>query len=549
MVKYSLIILLIIAAFNCYAGEPYLRKSAVWTSDVLHRKIPVKIYFLQDSTTDPDGAEVIVYLKNKAWERIGKEPDGSILKDYIQKKFIVIIINYGNEPKAVSPQFDSELDKMMKAVYGFHTASILKGTKLRPKEFRCFFLPEGYRVATDLSYWEIDKHAAFGTMEFIMQSYNEDIVPKYPGMKTVSSPREMVDRKGQPFDYTIKMDIVYPSQSAKKLPVIFFSDYLASRTPNSSPNNYLPHFAGFTTRGYVYVDMGHCFNPCVTHFFHFSKFTLDHENGYACYTAALRYLRAHAGKYSMDTAHIGGAGISKGQYSITRLSDPHHEQRKEEIRKFKGYPDGSPEPQPWQGHSSKINAGMQGMGMGLFETEYLTADYEPNLIICGEYDREVITKQHHVFVKKLEDLNGNYLSLFMEGLGHEFPHGFDKRMGVDRYQLVHDFFDRYLKTEDHLPPVVLVVTTSPVISVQFAPVIDEKTIIGNNGIRIIRTNTNEEIEGVWKASHGGTKFTFNAVHPLNKKEQYKIIVTRMVQDKNGIKLGKEKIVTFKVAEE
>jgi hypothetical protein len=548
LVKYFLIILLIATAFPCYAGEPYLRKSTEWTSNVLHKKVPVKIYFLQDSTTDPDGAEVIVYLKNKAWERIGNEPDASILTDYIQKKFIVITIDYGNEPTATSPHFDDDLDKMMKAVYGFHTESLLEGTKLRPKEFRCFFLPAGYRVATDLSYWEIDKHAAFGTMEFIMQSYNEDIVSKYPGMKKVSSPHEMVDRKGRPFDYKIKMDIVYPSHAAKRLPVIFFSDYFASRTPNSSPNNYLPHFAGFTTRGYVYVDIGHCFNPCVTHFFHFSKFTLDHENGYACYTAAIRYLRANASKYSMDTAHIGGAGISKGQYFITRISDPHHEQRKEEVRKFEGQPDGSPEPQPWQGHSSKINAGMQGMGMGSFETEFLTADYEPNLIICGEYDRDVITKQHHVFVKKLEDLNANYLGLFMDELGHEFPHGFDKEMNVDRYQLVHDFFDRYLKTEDHLAPVVLVVSASPKVSVQFAPVIDEKTITENNGIRIIRTKTKEEIKGVWKASHGGTKFTFSPAHPLNRNEQYEIVVSRMVRDKNGTQFGREKIVTFKVEE-
>jgi len=32
--------------------------------------------------------------------------------------------------------------------------------------------------------------------------------------------------------------------------------------------------------------------------------------------------------------------------------------------------------------------------------------------------------------------------------------GYDKRLGVDRYQLVNDFFDRYLKVKDKLPPVV-----------------------------------------------------------------------------------------------
>ena len=536
--------------------NPYLKKSVVWRSSTLNRGVPLKVYFNGDRTENPDGAEVIVYLKNKAWDRIGQESDLSILRDYIQKKFIVITADYGNDPKASSPYFDNDFYELLKSVFGFRTESLLGDIHLKPNEFRCFFLPEGYRVATNLTYWEIDKHAVFGTMEYIMKSYNEDIVPKYPGMKQVSSPAEMVDRKGNPFDNKIKMDIVYPSHPKKKLPVIFFSDYLAKRNPNGPPSNYLPHFAGFTTRGYVYVDMGHCFNPCVTHFFHFSKFTLDEWNGYACYTAAMRYLYANADKYSMDTNHIGGAGISKGQYSITRLSDPHHESRKEEIGKFDGYPAGSPEPQPWQGHSSKIQAGMQGMGMGLFEPEFITADYLPNIIVCGENDREVITKQHHVFVKRLEELDANYIDLFMQDLGHAFPYGFDKRMGIDRYQLFCDFFDHYLKMEDKLPPVALIispfnnkddVSPSAEISVQFAPVIDENSILEKKGISIIRLKTNKEINGSWKVSHGGSKFTFTPAQPLQKNEEYKINITSLVKDKAGVKLAKEKTVQFKVA--
>ena len=90
---------------------------------------------------------------------------------------------------------------------------------LTPVKYRCFFMPEGYRVATDLVYWEIDKHAVHGTLEYIMQSYNEYIVPKVEGLKPVTSPRDMVDRNGKPFDYTVKMDIVYPSQATTRLPV------------------------------------------------------------------------------------------------------------------------------------------------------------------------------------------------------------------------------------------------------------------------------------------------------------------------------------------
>jgi len=564
LTKYALIIFLIaLVNLRSYSQttnlselDPWLKKSITWKSSTLNKRVPLKIYFFGTRTENPDGDEVIVYLKNKAWDRIGQESDLSILRDYIQKKFIVITVDYGKETHAVSPHFDKDLHDLLKGVYGFKTESLLKDINLMPKDFRCFFLPEGYRVATNLVYWEIDKHGVYGTLEFIMKCYNDGIVPKYPGLKSVTSPAEMVDRKGNPFDYKIKMDIVFPSHPKKKLPVIFLSETMSTRNPNDQPSNYVPHFAGFTTRGYVYVTMGHCFNPCVTHFFHFGPFTLDHENGYACYTAAMRYLHANADKYSMNTDYIGGIGYSKGEYAITRLSDPNHESRKEEVQKFKGFPDGTPEPQPWQGYSSKITAGMQGMGMGLFETEYITSDYMPNLIVCGEQDREVITEAHHVFVKRCEELGVNHLGLFMQGLGHALPYGYDDRMGVDRYQLVHDFFDRYLKVEEKLPPVVLVVSPfnnkndvadSSVISVQFAPVMDEKSVLEKNGIRIIRTNTNKYVKGSWKVSHGGTKFTFTPEQPLQKNELYQIDITSLVKDKAGTRLDKEKIIKFKVA--
>jgi hypothetical protein len=567
ILKFPVIVIFILSintGFHIYPNDlselnPYLRKSLSWKCTTQNKVVPLNIYYL-GGDTGPDGSEVIVYLKNSAWDRIGQESDLSILRDYIQKKLIVITVDFGNDILAVSPRFDKDLHELFKAVYGFRTVSLLKDLNLKPKEFRCFFLPEGYRVATNLVYWELDKHAAFGTMEYIMNSYNEDIVPKLPGLKPVTSPKDMVDRYGNPFDFTVKMDIVYPSQAKKKVPAIIFSAWLAPRNPNGEPISYLPHFAGFTTRGYVYIVMGHCFNPCVQHYFHYSKFTLDQWNGFACYTAAMRYINANAEKYSINAEHIGMAGHSKGEYAITRLSDPHHEGGKE-ISRFEGFPEGSPEPQPWPGYPSNISVGYQSMGMGLFEPEYITPDYVPNIAACGENERDVISKEGHpAFVKRLEELDCNYINLFMQGLGHEVPYGYDERMGVDRYQLMHDFFDRYLKVEDKLPPVVLVVSPrdnkeevpqDAEITIDFAPVIDPESILKDKGIRILRVkNENEvEVEGTWKVSHGGTRYTFIPVQDLNKKEQHSINITTRVKDKRGIHLEQEKTLHFVVAAE
>src|SRR5882724_10761450 len=151
-VKYPLILFLLLSAGPGSFAQPvsvseldfYLKKSVSWKSSTLNREIPVKVYFIGERTEDPDGAEVIVYLKNKAWDRIGQESDLAILRDYIQKKFIVITVDYGNEVQAVSPHFDRDLHDILKGVYGFKTESLLKDTRLMPKDFRCFFLPEGY---------------------------------------------------------------------------------------------------------------------------------------------------------------------------------------------------------------------------------------------------------------------------------------------------------------------------------------------------------------------------------------------------------------------
>lgn len=566
ILKYPVIIALILIGIGSqiFASDlselkHYLRKSVSWKCTTLEKEIPVNIYYF-GGDAGPDGSDVIVYMKNSAWERIGQESDLSILSDYIQKKFVVITIDFGNDNLAVSTRIDKDLMEIFRAVYGYKTESLLKGLNLVLKGYRCFFLPEGYRVATDLVYWEIDKHAVYGTMEYIMNSYNEDIVPKLPGLKPVSSLTQMVDRYGKPLDLTVKMDIIYPSQTKKKLPAIFNSEVIGSIYPTGMPRTYLPqpHMAGFALRGYVCINIGHCFNPCVQHFFHFGKFTLDEWNGLACYTAAIRFLNANSDKYRINTNYIGGIGISKGQYAITRLSDPNHAGGKE-ISKFDGFPEGTPEPQPCPGYPSNIAAGWQGMGMGLFEPEYITADYVPNIVACGENDRDVITKEGHpAFVKRLEELDVNYINLFMQGLEHEISYGYDERLGVDRYQLMIDFFDRYLKPKEKIPPVVLIVSPrdnnnevapDTEITIDFAPVIDSRTILKEKAIVIMQTKNSQEVKGNWKVAHRGSRFSFMPEQAFNKGEQYSIHITTKVRDESGVKLDQERTTHFKVATE
>ena len=120
-----LIILFINPRPLLFASDPselksYLRKTISWKCTTQDKVVPMNIYFL-GGNAGPAGSEVIVYVKNSAWDRIGQESDLSILNDYIQKKFIVITVDFGNDKLAVSPRFDKDLHEIFKAVYGYKT--------------------------------------------------------------------------------------------------------------------------------------------------------------------------------------------------------------------------------------------------------------------------------------------------------------------------------------------------------------------------------------------------------------------------------------------
>ncbi|MCK4966692.1 Ig-like domain-containing protein [bacterium] len=259
--------------------------------------------------------------------------------------------------------------------------------------------------------------------------------------------------------------------------------------------------------------------------------------------------------YNINTNYIGGLGHSKGQYSVTRLSAPNNSATSEDLI-LDGEPGGTPEPQPYPGFSSRISVGYQSMGMGLFRPQYITPDYAPTILACGDYDRAAIVFDGHKnFLKYLQKLDVNHIEIFMKELGHELPHGYDEEQGFDRYKLMHDFFDRYLKVEENLPPTVLVmsppdksssVLPSDNITVHFAPVMDENSITNGSGVKIIRLKDNTQVKGKWKTLYKKTRFVFTPEQKLRENEKYKIIITTCVKNKNGTNLDKEKIAEFTV---
>ena len=543
----------ILCAEDPAALEPFLRKATSWECTTLKKDVPVNIYYITRGTHSRPwniGSPVLVYVKNHGYERIGTEPDSSILLDYIREHYIVITLDFENDPQAASPHFDSDLHRLFGAIYDEGEESLFEGINLTPRVYRCFFISAGCRIATDLVYWEMDKHGANGTLEFIMERYNKKIAGVVYGKEKVESPDEMTDRQCRPFQYKLAMDIVYPSMAHKKVPVIIYASTQVTRHPNVAPRTYRPHMMGFTMRGYAYAIIDHCYDPLRRHFwFNPGDFSLNHWNGLASNTAAIRYIRANALKFNIDERYIGAMGHSKGEYTVARLSDPDHINQ-EEQRKFEGFPEGSPEPQPNQDYSSDISVGYQSPGNW---PQYVSEYDVPTIVAHGAKDR--FGRRYEETFKQLEELGVNHVSMLMKELGHELPHGIDEELGFDRYRLLHDFFDRYLKVEEKLPPVVLMISpphqkenvpASASVSVHFAPKMDERSVTDGKGVKIVRMSNHKPVKGTWEISRQGTKFTFIPRNGYIGGEEYKIVISTNVKNQVGTHLDKEIISEFTI---
>lgn len=505
----------------------YERKTLIFNCPKIDKQINLNIYF-KDVSTGSEPADVVVYVKNHNQPRIGLEDDESIISDLIEQRYIVITADFQNDANAYSPYFDTDLHLLFKAVYGIEQNSLFQGLDILPRQYQCYFIPSGYRIARNLEFWDIQKHGAKGTVDHIVSTYNTYIVPNF-NKTPASSADQMLNADNQPLtanDYKLYMDIVYPSQTNCSVPVICNACTDHARSPNGNPNEMRMHFSGFAMRGYAIAYVAHCFNPLTYFYGYFGSFELDPFNGLAANTAAIRFIRAHCGQYNIDPELIGAWGHSKGAYAVTRLSDPSHSGKQEHKVMTTGQEPS--EPQPWQGYSSNIKVGYQSMGFGTMEHKYVTADYVPTIIAVGEYDPYGCWEDWPALVDTYESLGVNHIALKMLGMGHTFPSGFDSEMNIDRYEVCHYFFDRYLKVKDNLSPAVLYVKAGNEIVIHFAPVMDAQSVI--DGVDIINAANGSKVEGRWVASFKNTRFTFIPENVLALDRKYKIVVNKTVKD-------------------
>ena len=347
--------------------------------------IPVDLSFYYDYAAhgkaqpvgwlDPDGDAVVLYVVNTNIDRIGTKSDVEIISGLLDRGYVVAVADYKNSNKTVTPDLDWSAQGLREKLYKGEFFSDVTDKIGNGKYVTNFILPAGYDVAPYQVFWEIDKHAADGSIEKIVENWNTDfrssqnkddlvywcdengnrkatwnapdgsqpqwlnasgqadsngkyIKVKYTKAESIG---DCVNPDGSPIDLTLYAHVIYPTNPVEAVPVMNLAScglYLSSAP--TSEDEYCD-FTGFLFNGYAGMIYDYLWYPMARQFGVYDgnssngAVTGDHMN-YALHlwndklvnTAAMRFIRHLAvdesEKYNLDTDHMGVIGLSKGSW-------------------------------------------------------------------------------------------------------------------------------------------------------------------------------------------------------------------------------------------
>ncbi len=562
------------------APEPalaaFLRDEGVWQSSRLGQAVAYSVYH---DAPDSQGRRLptIVYIKNSGRPRIGTEPDGSILEDLIQEQNLVIVLDFDGVSETGSRNLERALLEFHQTLPESNPTSILAGSPLLADPHTVHFLPAGYRIARNLPFWNVRDHGWQGTMRRVMNTYNGYVVDNF-GVEPVTDPDDMRGPQGEEIDYNLYLDMIYPSIPEQPVPVLIDSSTnLPRMRPFGPDNERMIYPISFALDGYAWVSRDHCWNPLARaeYYGYWGQYSLDDWNGLISATAAVRFLRAHAGQYGLRSESIGIMGHSKGAYAATRLADPGHEETSEYFT-FSGQPRTTPEPQPWPGYSSEVAVTFQSMGNGTRRLQYVTPNNVPTIIAVGRFDEYNHWLVFPELVERYIAHDLNHLALWMTDLNHDYPRLYDELYHADRFELVRKFLDAHLRPDPDQAPVVLY--TFPAdgaedvrlsgrvrqlppgdllpghasdllqplgqIAVCFAPAIDPASV-ADGALRLVRADGGDVVDGEWKPSRQHSLYRFYPAKPLRDFSEYEIQVSRDIRDFDGNPLAEPVTIRFR----
>lgn len=515
------------------AYAEFLIKSYTFT----HNELEAEVRLYSKETGEKP---IILYVTGHSNERIGTVSDEVLIGEYLDAGYHVVVADYGNDPRAVSPYLDDSVfalrrtyDAVVDANGNVTSGAAFEDTEITGELYGLYIVPSGCRLKRDIVYWEIDKHASRGTKERIMEWWNEFVAgnPKWGNKPRVTDASQMTKPDGSPLEYRLFMDITYPAEPKRDTPVMMMQ---ASNNPRNrvleTDGRY--HYIGFMLRGYTFVNYEHNYNPLARqdHYGYNDKgYTLDDHNGVKSNTAAVRCVRKMAEQYGFGISGIGAWGHSKASYGPAVLADPNNATRPEYYR-YNSFPDETYGSQPFEGYSSTIDASYQSMGNGTRRhAELVTPNNVPTIIACGDKDEYGAWEYWPDLKATYENNDIPHLAFGMLGIGHTYASGFDNEMKIDRYTAVFDFFDRYLHFSTATRPKLMyalpsnnseLVSCDAKIKLRFAPIVSPTDV--SSGVTICENG--RPIEGSFTASERNSVFTFTPATPLKPGTRYEIRV-------------------------
>ncbi len=341
--------------------------------------IPVEITTFYDKSRptksgyDVDATNLVVYVVNASFERIGTDSDADIIKSMLERGYIVTVVDYKNHERAVSPDLDFSLQAVRNSIASgkYFTDRTVFATG---SYYNNFVVPSGYDVSPHHVYWEFDKHGTDGTLEKIVEHWNgdfrgwvnnRDVVIKWVDENgnrkatqnahdgtapvwlnadgTVNPDGEYIKIKhtlaevitdcvkkdGSPIDLNLYMHLIYPTGSTEVpvLSLVSSSEHLAKGTGTADR----PQLIGAVLNGYAGVAFDHGYTPMARsdHYGYFdgstpangsvtgdnTTYSIQFYNEVEIATAAMRYIRYLSlteERFNFKLDAIGAYGNSKG---------------------------------------------------------------------------------------------------------------------------------------------------------------------------------------------------------------------------------------------
>ena len=558
------------------------RKAFCYLENDAKLGIPVALTTYYKGETSTTETPLILYIMGYVGAgEVGTEDSGTILADLLDEGYIVLTADYLGNEAAVTPTLDWSIQNIRMDVKTY-----LGGLSCHAVER--YVVPEGYRIARNIVYYNIDVNARKGTIEKIIRDYNDpDGSFRQAKLSKIPNPDEVItsiDRclkpDGTPIDLQLKMDIIYPSGSETPAPVVMIASSSETRMKVCTGKANRPMDVGPLLRGCAVAVYDHAYVPMARddHYGYYANYSLMWTGTINSHASAARCVRYYADAFGYSKENYAVMGHSKGSQCGVLAND--HPELLENWRSvpegyasdecygeqaFLAYEDGTPIP-------SNASVVYHSMGDGSkYHMKFLDADNAPTMICCGIKDGYGSWDYWEQEVVDYEKSGIDYLPITMTDAGHDFPYGIDPEYNYDRYAAFMDFLMYYLK-KDQAPRMLyssvvngkvmgdVVVTrylkegstkaygrhtveTGNELFVQFLAPVTEAS--AKAGIRLWDVTENRAVEGGLRSMGNGNKWYFVPADDLVTGHTYELRVDSSVKSVlNGMSIGEDAVYRF-----